>query len=289
MRFIVVFSLRLMYLVMLPISLPMSTIILLFFRNSVNKGGFGYRVYRKLHVLTIGLVSIVMARLTRNEPLNIDEHQEVTDLLPELEKNGIVVFKNPLSRRELDRILKLFENDLIKRTSSRWDVPLDILVNSEVVNQVLIRNSRFQSLARRYLNAEPVCDLVAAWRSYPTDNKMDLNAAAQMWHFDLDSTRWLKIFIYLTDVSYENGPHQMIAKTHNILPMWIWRDGRFKNRQLSRKLVNNTKTVVGKAGSIVAVDTRALHRGLPLVSGYRDIIQVQFSASSFGKLTRLNA
>lgn len=274
---------------MLPISLPLSTIFLLFFRNSVNRGGFGYRVYRKLHVLTIGLVSMVMAELTRNEAQNIDEHREVTDLLPELEKNGIVVFKDSLPRKELDRILMLFEDDLIKRTSSRWDVPVDILVNSEVVNEVLIRNCRLQSLARRYLNAEPVCDLVAAWRSFPTDNKLDLNAAAQMWHFDLDSTRWIKIFIYLTDVSFENGPHQMIAKTHNILPLWIWRDGRFKNWQLSRKLVSNTKTVVGKAGTIVAVDTRALHRGLPLVSGYRDIIQVQFSASSFGKLTQINA
>lgn len=288
MRFIVVFILRLLYFIMLPISLPLSTVYLLFFRNSVNRGGFGYRVYRKLHVLTIGLVSMVLAKITRNEVQNIDEDRQVTDLLPELEKNGIVVFKDSLPKKEIDRILMLFEDDLIKRTSSRWDVPVEILINSEVVNEVLIRNRRFQSLARRYLNAEPVCDLVAAWRSFPTDNKLDLNAAAQMWHFDLDSTRWIKIFIYLTDVSFENGPHQMIAKTHNMLPLWIWRDGRFTNGQLSRRLVDNTKTVVGKAGTIVAVDTRALHRGLPLVSGYRDIIQVQFSASSFGKLTQIN-
>ena len=288
MRYIVVFILRLLYFVMLPISLPLSTVYLLFFRNSVNRGGFGYRVYRKLHVLTIGLVSMVMAKVTRNEAQKIDEDGEVTDLLPELEKNGIVVFQDYLPKKDIERILMLFEDDLIKRTSSRWDVPVDILINSEVVNEVLIRNCRFQSLARRYLNAEPVCDLVAAWRSFPTDNKLDLNAAAQMWHFDLDSTRWIKIFIYLTDVSFENGPHQMIAKTHNILPIWIWRDGRFKNGQLSRRLFDNTKTVVGKAGTIVAVDTRALHRGLPLVSGYRDIIQVQFSASSFGKLTQIN-
>lgn len=289
MRFVIVLLLRSIYFIILPISLPLSTIFLLIFRNSVCRGGFGYRVYRKLHVLTIGLVSIVMARVTRNVALNIDEYREVSNLLPELEKNGMVVFKDSLPRKDLDKILKMFEGDLIKRTSSRWDVPEDVLVNSEVVNQVLIRNSRLQSLARMYLNAEPVCDLVAAWRSFPTENKSDLNAAAQMWHFDLDSTRWLKIFIYLSDVSLENGPHQMIAKTHNILPLWIWRDGRFTDEQLSRKLLNNTKTVVGKAGSIVAVDTRALHRGLPLVSGYRDIIQVQFSASGFGKLTPINA
>lgn len=289
MRFTFVFILRLIYLALLPVSLPSAIIFLILFRRSVNKGGLGYSLYRKLHVITIGLVSLVMARLTGQRARAVTDDLPVSDLLSELDKKGMVMFKDCIKGDDLLQLQKLFQGDLIKRTASRWDVPAEALVNSEIVNRVLIGNARFKSLARRYLKSEPVCDLVAAWRSFPTVKESDLNAAAQMWHFDLDSTRWLKIFIYLTDVSLENGPHQMIANTHNILPLWIWRDGRFNDVQLSHKLLNNTQTVVGTAGSIVAVDTRALHRGLPLISGYRDIIQVQFSASSYGKLTSIDA
>ena len=41
-------------------------------------------------------------------------------------------------------------------------------------------------------------------------------------------------------------------------------------------------TITGPRGLIFAADTRGLHRGAPLHSGDRIILQLQFSNSSFG-------
>ena len=38
--------------------------------------------------------------------------------------------------------------------------------------------------------------------------------AAQMFHFDLDRIKWLKFFIYLTDVKINSGPHVYVSGTH---------------------------------------------------------------------------
>ena len=39
--------------------------------------------------------------------------------------------------------------------------------------------------------------------------------SAQEFHFDLDSIKWLKFFIYLTDVEANTGPHIYVKGTHN--------------------------------------------------------------------------
>ena len=41
--------------------------------------------------------------------------------------------------------------------------------------------------------------------------------------------------------------------------------------------------IKGQRGTLIAVDTRGLHKGKPLKEKYRDIFQVEYSNSLFGR------
>ena len=58
--------------------------------------------------------------------------------------------------------------------------------------------------------------------------------AAQLFHFDMDRIRFLKVFIYLTDVGTENGPHVYVRGSHRSKPPAFFRDRRFSDAEVKR-------------------------------------------------------
>jgi len=111
--------------------------------------------------------------------------------------------------------------------------------------------------------------------------------AAQFYHFDLDRLKWLKIFIYLTDVGPQDGPHSFIQGSHA--------PGGIPQKLLDRGYVRLSDAEVlsnygsGKEirfsaprGTIIVEDTRGLHKGNPVFGKSRLILQMQLSNSLFG-------
>ena len=113
---------------------------------------------------------------------------------------------------------------------------------------------------------------------------------AMMFHFDFDHNRFLKIFIYLSDVDCTCGPHVYIKNTHSALrfklPKPLQRDGRLT----SREVVNCglvPKYALGERGTIIFGDTTNLHKGTPVRQNKsRYILQLQFVDSIFGQKNR---
>lgn len=160
----------------------------------------------------------------------------------------------------------------------------DLLANSDIQN--LIADPSLLALAESYLGAAPKLDVLGMWWHTKFHDQPD-SMAAQMYHFDLDRPRWLKIFIYLTDVGQENGPHSFIEGTHHIDSI----PGKFMHRgyaRISDEEIHNefgaTREVVFVAprGSIIAEDTIGLHKGAVVKDGARLLLQLQFSSSLFG-------
>lgn len=218
--------------------------------------------------------------------------------------NGYHVFKEPLPEDVRTRILQFAQSHpatvraMDGQAESRTAVydpqnPLGVvydfdpqdLINQRDIQQ-LISDPSVIAFAQRYIGAQPVLDEVNLWWSTAFSRQADSNAA-QLYHFDMDRIRWVKFFMYLTDVGPDNGPHCFVARTHRTggIP------SRFLARGYSRLSDQDVRGAfpadrliefTGAAGTIIAEDTRGLHKGKPLVEGHRLVLEFEFSNSMFG-------
>jgi hypothetical protein len=166
----------------------------------------------------------------------------------------------------------------------RYDFGEQELINNPLIQRFMADRS-FIAVAQNYLQAQPIIDVVAMWWNVmsPRPDK----EAAQYWHFDMDRIKWLKFFVYLTDVGPENGPHSFVVGSH--------RRGGISDSLLQKGYSRLTDEEVGSSypadkfieftaprGTVIAEDTRGLHKGKHVINGDRLIFQMQFSNSLFG-------
>jgi hypothetical protein len=123
------------------------------------------------------------------------------------------------------------------------------------------------------LGCKPTLGYIATWWSYHTD----LGAQqAENFHRDVDDWRFVKLFIYLTDVGRNNGPHIYVSHS----------SGSPKLRQIRRLTDEEVVAAFGAerilelkgcAGDGFLEDTFGIHKGQPVVSGRRLIFQAVYS------------
>jgi len=155
------------------------------------------------------------------------------------------------------------------------------LLNPHKMNEKLAQFAlqEVKPIADAYLGADSVILNSQVWVTFP-DESNDYNPDFGF-HYDLDDYRFLKLFIYLTDVDEDSGPHQIIEKSH--LKNSVF---RFFNRRLSdtlpKRFLNNVRVMLGKKGDGFFEDTLCYHKGTrPLKP--RMILQLQFALSDKSK------
>ena len=160
----------------------------------------------------------------------------------------------------------------------------DLLDNRDV--QRILADVSFAAVAQDYLGTRPVADVLSMWWHTDFSDKPD-SEAAQYYHFDMDRPKWLKYFIYLTDVKTTNGPHSFVAGSHKSgrMPPSLLRKGyaRLSDEEVGREF--DGKDIIEFAaprGTIIVEDTRGLHKGKLVEEGDRLMLQIQFSNSLFG-------
>jgi hypothetical protein len=95
------------------------------------------------------------------------------------------------------------------------------------------------------------------------------------WHRDRPDRRQTKAILYLSDVEEADGPFQYLAGSHRPAQMLrdLVREGfefnqsRFEPAQvdaLVRRKPDRVATITGAAGTLLLVDTRGIHRGMPM-------------------------
>lgn len=164
----------------------------------------------------------------------------------------------------------------------RYDLDERDIVGSPAAQSIIADPSLFQ-IASDYLGGEPVQDLVAMWWSAsapPSD--AGSAAAAQQFHFDLDRVRFLKVFVFLTDVDERTGPHVYVVGTHRSSPARFRADGRHADAAVLPAFGDAVRTITGPRGTIFVADTRGLHKGQHLESGHRLVFQTEYATSLFG-------
>lgn len=99
---------------------------------------------------------------------------------------------------------------------------------------------------------------------------------AQLYHRDVDDWKFCKFFIYLTDVSSENGPH-IYVKGSSASPQYR-KIRRYQDNEVEAKFgKENVITFEKPKGSAFMVDTYGFHKGLLPKSGKRLLLQIEYS------------
>lgn len=145
----------------------------------------------------------------------------------------------------------------------------------------------------RHLGAPPILLSIGLWCSFAGKQARD----AQNFHFDLDDYRFCKLFVYLTDVDEEGGPHVYLPRTHDpdylaeIRPepgpardefdRWYFQDLRKQDTDAERYLKQKAVTLTGVKGTRLLVNTEGIHKGLPPQSQDRWLLQLLFGVSAF--------
>jgi len=114
------------------------------------------------------------------------------------------------------------------------------------------------------------------------------------WHVDSHTVQF-KAMIYLTDVTDDNGPFEIIPGSHKpwwflqfLLRNWFRLDSitRFNN-----KMVEGYKTyrILGKKGTLLLFNPLLIHRGAPLYGGERYALTNYYVDSRVSKNTAIDS
>jgi hypothetical protein len=274
---------------------------------------YSYAAMRRLHCQSNGylndgaafLAGIAHPPKKESRPKGVlvaSDDGEIHQAAESLQRDGYHVFPSLLPKDDVERLRSLATEiactptvagkgpahrgpyHAIRDSSSRFDFSISDICRPPQV-QSLLADDSIRALAVDYLGCTPILDLVAMWWSRPNPQAIDLSSeAAQLFHFDMDRLKFLKFFFYLTDVDTENGPHCVIRGSHRRKPRSVLVDGRHSDASLHAVYPESAFVeVCGPAGTILAVDTRAFHKGKPLIRGERLLLQIQFSISLFGQ------
>ena len=145
----------------------------------------------------------------RNLGYWVAPHTINQSLLKDFEKNAIrrlATLKNiDLQNHDLSSPILYPFNDEMVFLGSDWVMAQELsikLATSDDVNQIV----------GDYLGVNPILNLPESWFSFPV-NKVNENSP-QNWHWDCDRVKWIKAFIYINDVTQNNGPHAYVAGSH---------------------------------------------------------------------------
>ena len=99
-----------------------------------------------------------------------------------------------------------------------------------------------------------------------------------------------KVFVYLNDVSSANGATRYVPGSFRNISCVIDKLGGYNHYGMSQRVPSQMiedcypgSSIIqeGVAGTVVLEDTRGWHSGLPLLSGYRHVVQYEFASSTY--------
>lgn len=124
-----------------------------------------------------------------------------------------------------------------------------------------------------YLGCKPTLSSIGVRWSFPSENNV---TDTQRFHRDVDDWRFVKLFVYLTDVDERSGPHAYVRTSHKTsfgMKAKAYTLGDIERRFGAQSL----DTVLGPAGTTFMADTQGVHCGVVPVDRPRLILQAQYS------------
>lgn len=207
------------------------------------------------------------------ENLISDMKNEIFDNKDLKYKKDKFLDKDILIKKNNENLYEYFDR-LKVNNISRVTGFIDLNKNSKI--KTFLTSKPIVSLVKNYLNTDKFSISAQFFISTPVKiNDQEKYGNAQFFHWDNDFSKFLKLYIYLTDVDDDSGPHIYIPKTHkkkklkSILP-------RLYDDNLIYNLYETKKKYEGKTGSIFFTDGYGIHKGEMPKTNSRIIINVHF-------------
>ncbi len=138
----------------------------------------------------------------------------------------------------------------------------------------LSRDPRVLSLVESFLGARATA-LVTAWWSFANGAPAE---HAQLFHRDKDDWRFVKLFVYLTDVDEDSGPHVFVPGSQRPRRREFASQRRYRDDEVESVFgAGAERHFTGGRGTAFLENTFGLHKGLPPRRGERLIFQVTYS------------
>jgi ectoine hydroxylase-related dioxygenase (phytanoyl-CoA dioxygenase family) len=237
--------------------------------------------------------------------------QAYSNINASLREDGYYIFPERLPAAFCDKIAeRIADKDYIVRDDN---IPYDpaklhkydrnaliahnyMLPNDEITDvpevQELVADPVLINVAQNYLNSKAIFSGMSLYWSAAVRDKPD-DQSAQTFHWDMERIKWLRYFICLTDVTIDSGPHCFIKGSHRTgaLPQDIYQRGYVRHRDEDILRIfgaDSYREFVSPKGTIVAEDSRGLHKGKVLKKGERLMLAFELSSSLFGSNKRHN-
>lgn len=217
----------------------------------------------------------------KHERLKIKE--KVSSYTEQINELGYVVIPDYYSKEKCQKIIPQIDELLIKYKDQLWPDKLNSDKRLFAANRVNDMINEFYTdpyinqIKQSYYKRKNITGFTLAARIDAVEGNL---GSGQGWHRDSIYGRQLKAILYLTDVSTMNGPFQYIPKTHKSaskLEAILKADIKAGQNRLSEEIVTKVLSLpeyelmecTFKAGTLMLVDTTAIHRGKPLEQDHR--------------------
>lgn len=206
--------------------------------------------------------------------------------LATLNRDGVVMFPGYLDSGQADALREILSGmkcrDPWKQDRGTFlleDAPEGTHV-ADIPDAPLLRaahdiafDERLLAIAAAYFGSVPYVDSIQAWWSLSGNEQPE---EAENFHRDNDGIRFLKFFLYLTDVNEGHGPHKFVKGSH--VEGRLLGSGRLTDEEVANAFGSDRiLTMTGRAGDAFLEDTFGVHKGQLPVSGTRLLLQVRYS------------
>ncbi|MEP1034892.1 phytanoyl-CoA dioxygenase family protein [Ekhidna sp.] len=202
------------------------------------------------------------------------------NLITELSRQGFTVIENFLSGEECGLISKEIDSIIKNRNKEIWKdthASDHRIFGAEIISESILEfhsNERLKTLGEAYLNTPLVNYMTLGARlEAKTMNK----GSGGGWHRDSTYEHQFKSIVYLSDVEEKNGPFQYVNCSHRTRSVLKTigigtNNNRYSNEEIEefiRRQNLKLTTFTARRGTVILVDTKGLHRGMPIESGTR--------------------
>lgn len=193
------------------------------------------------------------------------------------EKLGDLLFKPFDSQRQVLGNTFINKNIMIDNSPTFWIANQSDILQIDVVKQ-LVTDPLILQIVQKYLGCNPILCQTNLWYSGITNYEEE---RTQLFHQDYDDINFLKIFIYLTDVDINSGPHVYISSSLNnmIEPPNYAPSSRLTDTFATDTYGDAIRVFTGELGTIIIENTNGFHKGLKVTNGNRIVMQLQYSAT----------
>ena len=221
------------------------------------------------------------------------DFSNINKITSSLINDGVHILPEKISIDYVENLLnhlnyKTYISHTQKKTYEKHDIfsfkesILWIKNQNEIINNIYIKDlivdNFILNIVQNYLGCKPILSQVNFWVS----NKGEIDNT-QKFHQDRDDIRFIKVFIYLNDVSLKNGAHYYVKRSLNNLKFPD--NGYNVSNRIEDKFINNNYKddiiqIEAQKGSIIFEDTSGFHKGSEVKEGHRFMLQLQYVAST---------